>query len=269
MIHFTCSQCGKSHVRPETSAGTMVFCTCGQGNRVPWESTAESSPPPPPEAPAARVVPPAGVADEVAGGSGPTLEPMTFDSGLPPVASPQATSRPGPPPLPPYRGEPARPMREARGRGRYRPDPNFCLNHPRIASKQTCADCKEAFCADCVVTFQDACLCGPCKNFRLRTLQAPPAVSAFALLSLLVALTSGPLVFCLLWVGRSWGKYTGLTALVPHVIAVLLGMAALRRLARNPKISGHALAVTGIVMAAFAMVLTVLFTLYSPPWDGG
>ena len=39
MIWFTCRQCGKRHVRPEAECGTLVFCECGQGNRVPWQST--------------------------------------------------------------------------------------------------------------------------------------------------------------------------------------------------------------------------------------
>src|SRR5262249_16114600 len=40
MIWFSCKQCGKVHGRAENSAGTLVFCDCGQGNTVPWESTA-------------------------------------------------------------------------------------------------------------------------------------------------------------------------------------------------------------------------------------
>jgi hypothetical protein len=44
MIWFACKQCGKRHQRPDEAAGSLVFCACGQANRVPWESTA-----PPPE----------------------------------------------------------------------------------------------------------------------------------------------------------------------------------------------------------------------------
>ena len=40
MIWFACKQCGKVHSRPESAAGAMVFCDCGQGCIVPWESTA-------------------------------------------------------------------------------------------------------------------------------------------------------------------------------------------------------------------------------------
>ena len=46
MIWFACKQCGKRHGRAESLVGTLVFCECGQGNRVPWASTV-----PEPEAP--------------------------------------------------------------------------------------------------------------------------------------------------------------------------------------------------------------------------
>ena len=54
MIWFSCPKCGKTHGRPENSAGTMVFCECGQGNRVPWESTVAE---PPPQVPALSSLP--------------------------------------------------------------------------------------------------------------------------------------------------------------------------------------------------------------------
>ncbi len=41
MIVFACKQCGKRHRRPDEAAGSVVFCACGQANRVPWESTAD------------------------------------------------------------------------------------------------------------------------------------------------------------------------------------------------------------------------------------
>ncbi len=54
MIWFRCKQCGKTHGRPGDLSGTIVFCACGNGNRVPWESTAEA----PPALPPAPVPPP-------------------------------------------------------------------------------------------------------------------------------------------------------------------------------------------------------------------
>jgi hypothetical protein len=53
MIVFTCSQCGRRHQRPDSAAGTLIYCSCGAPNRVPWESTApEPEPPPKAEKPA-------------------------------------------------------------------------------------------------------------------------------------------------------------------------------------------------------------------------
>jgi hypothetical protein len=52
MIWFVCKQCGKHHGRAENLAGTLVFCECGHGNRVPWSSTV-----PEPEPEAAQAVP--------------------------------------------------------------------------------------------------------------------------------------------------------------------------------------------------------------------
>jgi hypothetical protein len=52
MIWFPCKQCGKTHGRGADQSGTLVFCECGHGNRVPWTSTAPEPPAPPPEPPA-------------------------------------------------------------------------------------------------------------------------------------------------------------------------------------------------------------------------
>jgi hypothetical protein len=51
MIWFACKQCGKRQERPDSAAGSLVFCECGQGNRVPWESTVEAPELPPEPAP--------------------------------------------------------------------------------------------------------------------------------------------------------------------------------------------------------------------------
>src|SRR5271156_2827409 len=105
MIWFTCKKCGKSHGRGESSAGTMIFCDCGHGNTVPWESTAAEP------APVAVVAAP----------RVPDLAPIQFDPVLAPAtpASPNASAYPvAPPPV-----EEDRPTR--RGRMEKR-DPDFC-----------------------------------------------------------------------------------------------------------------------------------------------
>ena len=56
---------------------------------------------------------------------------------------------------------------------------------------QACADCKEPFCAGCLVAFQGQSICGPCKNFRLRRLQRPARVSVLAILAPLLSLGAG------------------------------------------------------------------------------
>src|SRR5207253_3533762 len=39
LICFSCKHGGKRLRQPETAGGSLVCATCGQGNRVPWEST--------------------------------------------------------------------------------------------------------------------------------------------------------------------------------------------------------------------------------------
>jgi len=39
VIWFACKQCGKRLRQPDSAGGSFVFCDCGVGNRVPWEST--------------------------------------------------------------------------------------------------------------------------------------------------------------------------------------------------------------------------------------
>jgi hypothetical protein len=49
MIRFACKQCGKLMRQPDSAVGSFVFCECGAGTRVPWESTMpEAEEPPPP-----------------------------------------------------------------------------------------------------------------------------------------------------------------------------------------------------------------------------
>jgi hypothetical protein len=241
MIWFACKQCGKTHGRPEASAGTMIFCDCGQGNLVPWESTAAE-----PDKSEATAVPaeaaPAPL--PLATPAAPRLEPVTFEKSSPP-AIPVARPRP-------------------RG-GRTRPDPNFCFHHPTVPAKSPCADCREGFCADCLVTLQGESLCGPCKNFRVRLVDMPPRVSTMAVVSLILALVTGPLALCVLPLGRSTATfYLSLATLLPQVAALVLGILGLREAEMSPKIGGWSLALTGVLTASTACILTVLVTVYAP-----
>src|SRR5271156_3655754 len=78
MIHFTCKKCGKTHSRPDSTGGTMIFCDCGHGNTVPWEST---------------VAEPANPPMATSGPKVPDLAPIQFD----PVTIPTPPSAAAPP----------------------------------------------------------------------------------------------------------------------------------------------------------------------------
>jgi hypothetical protein len=227
MIWFTCKQCGKTHGRAESSIGSMVFCECGQGNLVPWESTI-AEPPAPLPAPAPS------------GRSAPVLDPVSFDRDK--------------------RGRSA--GARSRRRARYTPDPNFCLNHETISSQQTCPDCGESFCNDCMVAFQGISLCGPCKNYRARALQQPAQMSTLALVSLLLALVTGPLAICL--IAQFGGVFMSALVLVAHGVPLVMSVLALRQLEKNPKLTGRSLALTGIMMAALTLSVSLVLTVVGP-----
>lgn len=250
MIWFACKSCGKKHSRPESSVGTMVFCECGQGNAVPWESTIEA-PPTPPE-PEPLPAPPLPAA--------PRLEPVPVgEERVPPSKRPNWREQP-----PPDRPPPGRP----RGRrpGPRRRDQRFCFNHEDTPVHRPCDDCREPFCAECLVEFQGAMLCGPCKNFRVYLEQRPPQLSGKALTAVLLAVLTWPIGFCLLPLALNWdAPAVTLLAVIPQVTALVLGAFALRDTERNPRISGRALAVTGVVGGTVATVLTIFLMVFPPP----
>lgn len=236
MIWFLCKSCGKSHGRPEASVGSLVFCECGQGNQVPWESTA-----PPP-------------ADQEARTGVPILEPLKFE---------QSRREPRSDAAPPYRdeGDERRERRSRRPGRKFRIDPSFCLNHNQLPSRTTCRDCGEAFCSDCVIEVEGDTLCGPCKNFRVRSWQQPPRVSGFALFSVLVALVG---LFGILAVRSNVSTTLCIIALLPQALALTLGGMGLRAVERNPALGGRSLAITGVLLAGTSIFLTVLFAFFTP-----
>jgi hypothetical protein len=238
MIWFSCGKCGKTHGRPENAAGSLVFCECGNGNRVPWESTATE---PPPQVP---MLGPSTPSSSVP--APPTLAPLTFD--LP--ASP--TSR---------RDRDEEPIRRRRGEPR---DPNFCFNHPSTAQNGVCEDCGEAFCSSCLVTMAGATVCGPCKNFRARTLEQPAKSSGTAVASVIIALMAGGVLgFCLLpFGGRPAIMVLSILALVPQLFALGLGIRSLFVAEAQGRPAGQALAITGIAAAGVTILLTVMMNLY-------
>jgi hypothetical protein len=217
MIWFGCKQCGKRHGRGEHLAGTLVFCECGQGNRVPWSNTvAEPEPeealPTPPRAPAP--------------------DPLLDDN----------------------RSE-REFLRPRRSRERRRPNPGYCLNHEEAPKDAICAACHCSFCSVCVVTLQGQTLCGPCKNFRLSGLSRPAHVSPLAVVAFVLALicTVVSLFLYFMAIGFAVKMESGLVGAFPCcVIALFFAVGelivsgiALRQIDRQPALDGRGLAMTG------------------------
>lgn len=227
MIWFACKQCGKRHGRGEELAGTLVFCECGQGNRVPWSSTATE---PEPE----EAVP------------APLPRPRV-------PRPPLDEDRPGPELLRP-RGT----------RERRRPNPDYCLNHDETPKQAICDACRCAFCSVCVVPLQGQTLCGPCKNFRLgglnRPLRLPPAAIVSFVLAFVCTLVS--LILCFFAIGFTISMESGLAASLPCCIVALLiatgelivSGVALRQIDRQPTLGGRGLAMTGAMAGLTGVV---------------
>jgi hypothetical protein len=210
MISFACRQCGRRFDRPDTASGTLVFCVCGVGTTVPFEST------------------------------------------LPPLAADETVPTLVPEPAPRFGG--------SYGRSPAYRDRTRCLNHPETALAATCAACDETFCGDCVLEIEGAMLCGPCKNFRIRTGQRPPGLSAAALCAPLVSLlTALPCLFVVLIGSGASTSAVNLVpwvaaALLPQLIALGLGVQGLRTVESNPRFGGHSLAISGLVSAVVVSV---------------
>jgi hypothetical protein len=248
MIWFTCNKCNKTHSRADNSAGSMIFCDCGSGITVPWESTTTPS-----------VAPPVAQAPKV-----PDLAPIQFEPGAstggPPATTPSKPSSSYPtshanPPL----EEEDRPYR--RGRTEKR-DPDYCFNHQRRPKADACSDCEEAFCRDCLVQFDGALLCGPCKNFRARREELPPAPSTMASASLVISLIAGPLVMCLMLSSPASESLRVLAylSLLPQLLAMGLGIWALREAEVERKGGGQWVAITGISTALLTCVMMLVMT---------
>jgi hypothetical protein len=218
MILFTCTQCGKALEQSDSSAGVVIFCECGQGNLVPWESARGATVKSPP------------TADPL------TLQAVPIGEEELPVVQPAA--------VPQQR------------------DSKNCFNHQDRPSEQKCSDCGEGFCNDCLVRFQGTVLCGPCKNFRLRSTSRPFTTSGKAVLGVMLAICCAPLAMCLLPAGvNDFSLALGALALIGETIAIMLGGLALRDTERDTHLHGKWLAITTILTGGLASVVTISFLL--------
>ena len=242
MIWFACKQCGKRHGRAEHLAGTLVFCECGQGNRVPWSSTV-----PEPEPETAVPAPPRPRAP------GPSAD---LDRPEPEILRPRRT------------------------RERRRLNPAYCLNHEEIAKEATCDACHASFCAACVVTLQGQTLCGPCKNFRVRGRQRPARLAPLSIVAFVLALVSTlvSLFLTLLAISAQASLEVGVAfALVCCLIAcafagseLVLGWIAVKQIDREPGLGGRGMAVTGATagLAGVVWSLAVALITIAKQWQG-
>ncbi len=249
MIWFTCKQCSKTHGRDESSAGTMLFCGCGQGVTVPWESTA---PPPAPSTVPVAETP-----------KGPDLAPIQFETVYVgpqgPIDSPKSSTTSDRRTTPVEENDEDRPYR--RGKSDKR-DPDYCFNHQRRPYVGTCADCGERFCADCVVKLEGDQLCSTCKNFRARRREVPPVTSSLASASLIISLIAGPLMICMVMSSQRTDAIRILSwfSLLPQILAIGLGVWALRDAERENKGGGQWVALTGVTTATLTCVMMAILT---------
>jgi hypothetical protein len=140
-------------------------------------------------------------------------------------------------------------------------DPTHCFNHPDSPCQQTCADCGVTFCEDCVATFQGAVLCGPCKNLRVRRLHQRQRISGLAIAALLVAVLGGPAGFCVLSLAvGSQHPPLAWAGILPPLVGLSLGMAALNQIESNPKVGGRAMALTGTIAGLVSAVVMGIMT---------
>jgi hypothetical protein len=235
MIWFACKQCGKCHGRAEHLAGTLVFCECGQGNRVPWTSTV-----PEPEPEDALPAPP-----PRRSGDRPPLEERPAQSEF---------------------------LRPRRSRERRRPNPAYCLNHEETPKEAICDACHCSFCSACVVTLQGQTLCGPCKNFRLGALSRPARLSPLAIVAFALALvgTLVSLFLCFMAIGMTITMESGLViaiaccaiALFFSVGELIVSGMALRQMDRQPALGGRGMAMTGALAGLTGVVWSITLAVF-------
>jgi hypothetical protein len=223
MITFTCKQCDKTFQRPDDAAGTLVFCECGAGNRVPWQASSNGF-------------------DQIPEAQEDPAEPLP----LRPLQRDRSEPRPRPVERPPRVAD---------------RDPHCCLNHHELASEQECAACGETFCPACLVSLTGESLCGPCKNFRLQSQTQSASLSGLAILGLFAGVLSGPatLLIVLIISGITHVPALGYIGAAVPLGAAFLNLRALRDTETKPRVGGRSIAITGLVSSILSGYLAFVF----------
>ncbi|MFQ3593774.1 MAG: hypothetical protein SNJ82_11405 [Gemmataceae bacterium] len=275
MLWFFCKSCGKRHSRPESEAGALIFCTCGNGVRVPFSSTAPAAPDIPQAIPTEHSLPvrPVPVAPETPRSVCERSTPARQDAqevGPPQIPVARAVPVDIPlalpvEPIPSDRDEPAKPLRKLSQRYR-KIDPEVCWNHENEATAGLCAGCRLPFCESCLVELRGQFVCGVCKNFRIASAGQPIRTFPMAIVAFLSSLVVGPvgLTLSLVGVGLFFGDGTAgptlllsVVALFPVAGALLLSLWVVRKLEGQTRLSGRALAMSGVCVSLAALLWCV------------
>ena len=232
MIWFDCKKCNKTLSRPETSAGALVFCDCGNSVRVPWESTAP---------PAAETYP------------------LAMEEPLAPVRFEAV-------PMPASSTSPAAFDEDSLPRLRRRSDeihPDYCFNHPSEPKNAVCADCGLGFCGRCSTKFRGQTVCAPCKNYRTRLQQRRPETVTWAVASFVMALLAAPVLLGLTPVLLAQRAWITALAMLPLLFSFGVGVWALVQIRRSSRRVGGNFALGGITLASTVVALLLMVTVFS------
>ena len=204
-----------------------MFCDCGTGSRVPWESSATA--PTPPELPEEEPI---------------RFEPTKGEKPLP--ISPNIS------------------VQKLRRRPHAPIDADYCFNHTSSRKESACDGCGLSFCRRCLAKFEGKSLCAACKNYRTRLLQRKPRTPGFATASFVTALFAGPALFCMVpYMMGTQSRWLTLLFLLPQAFALAAGIHALIAIRRDPNRSGGHLAVAGVGMASLVCVLMLLVAVFA------
>lgn len=276
MISFQCNQCGSRFSRPDSQSGVLIFCTCGNGIRVPWgnpdvnpsEPNSTETQPDPREIPDRHRGPspePGASSDQEKKKNRPSIKlPSTL-----PISFPTRRSR------------------------QFRKiDPDYCFNHGDRKSTGICSVCQIPLCNSCLVEFvvlnegsREASsrgkqlVCGPCKNFQIAALGKPGHLSGPAVLSLILGLISAPVamvlsififVFTVAQESLPLALCLTLLSLLLPVGTLLLAWFAIREIEDRPSFKGQGLALTGFASGLISClwVLSMGTILLIKSWQG-
>ena len=124
-----------------------------------------------------------------------------------------------------------------------------CLKHPDRPSAGTCSGCAEPFCTNCLVTVQGKKYCADCKSM---------AVSKDGM-----AATARGVQSCK---EATWSLVLGIIGVlccgvILGIVAIVLGVKAKNKIAKNPGMEGSGKATAGIILGIIGIIAHILIIL--------